>query len=110
SRTTAFRVAGGRRTAALTFTEHRLSWGTFAGTKGVSTPGSQYQEIMRSAQSREVAKEALRTKIVEAARDIVSEEGLDALSMRALAERIEYSPATIYLHFQIGRASCRERA
>ena len=42
---------------------------------------------------REKAKEALRTKIVEAARDIVSEEGLDALSMRALAERIEYSPA-----------------
>lgn len=49
---------------------------------------------------REKAKEVLRTKIVEAARDIVSEEGLDALSMRALAERIEYSPATIYLYFR----------
>ena len=50
--------------------------------------------------SREKAKEALRTRIVEAARDIVSEEGLDALSMRALAERIAYSPATIYLYFR----------
>lgn len=55
---------------------------------------------MRSRESREKAKEALRTRIVEAARDIVSDEGLDAFSMRALAERIEYSPATIYLHFK----------
>jgi AcrR family transcriptional regulator len=42
----------------------------------------------------------LRERIVEAARDIVSEEGLDALSMRALGLRVGYSPATIYLHFQ----------
>ena len=49
---------------------------------------------------REREKEALRTRIVEAARDIVSEEGLHALSMRAIAERIEYSPATIYLYFR----------
>ncbi|HEX6924188.1 MAG TPA: TetR/AcrR family transcriptional regulator [Longimicrobiaceae bacterium] len=55
---------------------------------------------MSSTQRREQAKEALRTRIVEAARDIVSELGLDALSMRALAERIEYSPATIYLYFR----------
>lgn len=56
--------------------------------------------LMSSMESREQAKEALRTRIVEAARDIVSEEGLDALSMRALGERIEYSAATIYLHFR----------
>jgi AcrR family transcriptional regulator len=56
--------------------------------------------MMRNNEEREKAKEALRTRIVEAARDIVSEEGLDALSMRALAERIEYSAATIYLHFR----------
>lgn len=55
---------------------------------------------MGIAERREKAKEALRTRIVEAARDIVSEEGLDALSMRALAERIEYSPGTIYLYFR----------
>jgi len=41
----------------------------------------------------------LRQRIVEAARDIVSEEGLDGLSMRALGVRIGYSPATIYHHF-----------
>jgi len=55
---------------------------------------------MGIAERREREKEALRTRIVEAARDIISEEGLDALSMRAIAERIEYSPATIYLYFR----------
>jgi len=30
----------------------------------------------------------------------VSERGLDGLSMRSIAERIEYSPATIYLYFK----------
>lgn len=55
---------------------------------------------MGIAERREREKEALRTRIVEAARDILSEQGLDALSMRAIAERIEYSPATIYLYFR----------
>lgn len=55
---------------------------------------------MGIAERREREKEHLRTAIIEAARDILSEEGLDTLSMRAIAERIEYSPATIYLHFK----------
>jgi len=49
---------------------------------------------------REREREALRERIVEAARDLMSEEGLTAFSMRAIAERIEYSPATIYLYFR----------
>ncbi len=53
-----------------------------------------------STVERETQREDLRERIVEAARDIVSEQGLDALSMRALALRIEHSPGTIYLHFQ----------
>lgn len=63
---------------------------------------------MGIAERREREKEALRTRMVEAARDIVSEEGLDALSMRAIAERIEYSPATIYLYFRDKDALLRE--
>jgi len=55
---------------------------------------------MGIAERREREREALRTQIVEAARDILSDQGLDALSMRAIAERIEYSPATIYLYFK----------
>ncbi len=49
---------------------------------------------------REREREELRTRIVEAARDILSAEGLEALSIRSIAERIEYSPATIYLYFR----------
>ncbi len=52
-----------------------------------------------STAEREAQAVDLRQRIVEAARDIVSEEGLDGLSMRALAVRIGYSPATIYHHF-----------
>ncbi|CAN5824002.1 TetR/AcrR family transcriptional regulator [soil metagenome] len=55
---------------------------------------------MGITERREREREALRTRIVESARDIVSEEGLEALSMRAIAERIEYSPGTIYLYFR----------
>lgn len=55
---------------------------------------------MTETAERRDPREDLRERIVEAARDIVGEEGLDALSMRALAVRIGYSPATIYLHFK----------
>ncbi|MFW5947412.1 MAG: TetR/AcrR family transcriptional regulator [Gemmatimonadota bacterium] len=53
-----------------------------------------------SSTEREAQREDVRARIVEAARDIVSEEGLDALSMRALALRIGHSPGTIYMHFR----------
>lgn len=43
----------------------------------------------------------IKTKeaILEAARQIVMESGPDALSMRTLAKRIEYSPAGLYEYF-----------
>ena len=55
---------------------------------------------MGTTERREREKEQLRDKIVEAARDILSEGGLEGFSMREIARRIEYSPATIYLYFQ----------
>ena len=54
---------------------------------------------MGTAERREREREELRDKIVEAARDILSERGLEGFSMREIARRIEYSPATIYLYF-----------
>lgn len=55
---------------------------------------------------------ALRARILDAARRIVTREGIDALSMRKLAEAIGYSPASLYLHFEsrdeIARALGRE--
>jgi AcrR family transcriptional regulator len=45
-------------------------------------------------------KEALRNKIVEAASQLFVEQGFENVSIRKIAERIEYSPATIYLYFK----------
>ncbi|MFL9868876.1 TetR/AcrR family transcriptional regulator [Paraburkholderia fungorum] len=57
-------------------------------------------------------KQALRERILDAARRIVMREGFAALSMRKIADAIEYSPATLYLHFasrdEIARALCAE--
>lgn len=68
--------------------------------KVLATVHSQPPEIMTVAERRERNRELLRVRIVEAARDLLSEQGLAALSMRAIAERVEYSPATLYLYFQ----------
>jgi AcrR family transcriptional regulator len=45
-------------------------------------------------------KAQLRQEIIDAARDILAREGYEQLSMRKVAERIEYSPTAIYLHFE----------
>jgi AcrR family transcriptional regulator len=45
-------------------------------------------------------KAQVRQEIIDAARDILAREGYEQLSMRKVAERIEYSPTAIYLHFE----------
>jgi AcrR family transcriptional regulator len=55
---------------------------------------------MSVAERRERERGQLRQDIVTAARDLLLEEGLDGLSMRSIADRIEYSPATLYLYFK----------
>ena len=53
-----------------------------------------------SIQTRRTRQKALlRQEIIDAARDILVREGYEQLSMRKVAERIEYSPTAIYLHF-----------
>jgi AcrR family transcriptional regulator len=46
------------------------------------------------------AKQLLRQQILDAARDLLVRDGYDRLSMRRVAERIDYSPTAIYLHFK----------
>ena len=43
---------------------------------------------------------SLREKILQEAIDIVQKHGVEHVTMRSLAERLGYSPATIYLYFQ----------
>jgi AcrR family transcriptional regulator len=45
-------------------------------------------------------KQLLRQKILEVSREILLSQGFAALTMRRVAEAIDYSPAAIYLHFQ----------
>jgi AcrR family transcriptional regulator len=55
---------------------------------------------MGSKQRREREKEALRQDILDAARELFVKEGYEDVSMRRVAEKIEYSPTTIYLYFE----------
>jgi AcrR family transcriptional regulator len=48
---------------------------------------------------RQREKSETRDKILDAARELFITEGYDGVSMRKVAEKIEYSPTTIYLHF-----------
>jgi len=45
-------------------------------------------------------KQLLRQEILDAARELLVRDGYAALSMRKVAERIDYSPTAIYLHFK----------
>jgi AcrR family transcriptional regulator len=48
---------------------------------------------------REREKSEIRDKILDAARELFISEGYEGVSMRQVAEKIEYSPTAIYLHF-----------
>ena len=55
---------------------------------------------MGTIERRERERLEVRGKIMDAARDLFAREGYEAVSMRRIAEAIEYSPTAIYLHFQ----------
>jgi AcrR family transcriptional regulator len=57
---------------------------------------------------REREKNELRTKILDAARELFVSEGYEAVTMRKVAERIEYSPTAIYLYFKDKDALIRD--
>lgn len=54
---------------------------------------------MGPASRRERERLALRARIMDAARRLFAENGYEAVTIRSIAEVIEYSPRTIYLHF-----------
>jgi AcrR family transcriptional regulator len=67
---------------------------------------------MGVAERKDREKEALRRKIMDAARTLFVEQGYESVSMRKIADAIEYSPTAIYLHFAdkaaLLRDICRE--
>jgi AcrR family transcriptional regulator len=54
---------------------------------------------MGSKERRVREKESLRQQILDAARELFATHGYRNVSMRKIAEKIEYSPTTIYLYF-----------
>jgi AcrR family transcriptional regulator len=55
---------------------------------------------MAVTDGRQRRKVALRASILEAAREILKVEGLRSLTMRRIGEAIDYSPASLYAHFE----------
>jgi len=55
---------------------------------------------MSISERRERDRLKIRNKILDAARELFAAEGYDAVTMRRIAEAIEYSATTIYLHFK----------
>jgi AcrR family transcriptional regulator len=67
---------------------------------------------MTELSPRERRQQRTHEAILDAARRIINEKGIDALSMRAIAEQIDYSPAGLYEYFgskeEIIGAICRQ--
>ncbi|RKU12371.1 TetR/AcrR family transcriptional regulator [Candidatus Poribacteria bacterium] len=55
---------------------------------------------MGTKERRTREKEQLRRQILSAARELFVNEGYENVSMRKIANKIEYSPTTIYLYFR----------
>jgi AcrR family transcriptional regulator len=63
---------------------------------------------MGISERKERARDALRGKILDAARELFVAEGFEAVTMRAIAERIEYSATAVYLCFKDKQELMRE--
>ena len=55
---------------------------------------------MGSKQRRARQKEGLREEILDAARTLFVKDGYESVSIRKIADKIEYAPGTIYLYFR----------
>jgi AcrR family transcriptional regulator len=54
---------------------------------------------MGTKERRERERDQVRAKIMDAARALFVRDGYESVSMRKIAEAIEYSPTAIYIHF-----------
>ncbi len=52
-----------------------------------------------SKSRRQAEKEATRGRILDAARELFVRDGIEAVTLRAIAQAIAYTPAAIYTHF-----------
>jgi len=65
-----------------------------------STTGTQAERLRKAIRHRQAQeKQELRQAILTAAGELFLEQGYERFSLRKVAERIGYSPTTIYLYF-----------
>jgi AcrR family transcriptional regulator len=55
---------------------------------------------MGTKERRDRERDEMQSRILNAARELFAKQGYDAVSMRKIAEAIEYSPTAIYVHFK----------
>ena len=66
----------------------------------ISSPSTLICSPVSTIDRRTRRKQVLRQKILDVSREILLSQGFAGLTMRRVAEAIDYSPAAIYLHFQ----------
>jgi len=63
---------------------------------------------MGTQERRERERQETRRRILDAARELFARDGYDAVSMRRVAQKIEYSATALYFHFKDKDALFRE--
>ena len=63
---------------------------------------------MGSKERRTREREQTKSRILNAARDMFVQDGVEAVTMREIAKRIEYTPTAIYHHFRDKQALIEE--
>src|SRR5919202_4998419 len=63
---------------------------------------------MGTRERRAREREETRERILDAAREMFAAQGVEAVTMRAIADRIEYTPTAIYHHFRDKQALISE--
>jgi AcrR family transcriptional regulator len=66
------------------------------------------RKFMGVSERRQREKKNLRKRILDEARKIIVAEGFDALTIRRVADAVEYAPGTLYLYFENRDAIARE--
>src|ERR1700741_1027235 len=66
----------------------------------ISSPSTLICCPVSTIDRRTRRKQVLRQRILDVSREILLSQGFAGLTMRRVAEAIDYSPAAIYLHFQ----------
>jgi len=64
--------------------------------------------VMGSKERQQRERDEVRAKILDAARELFAAEGIEAVSMRKIADAVEYSPTIIYQYFADKDALLRE--